>query len=493
VFRIMGDQSKGESPELVRTFVHDCTPNGLEQQLKDAMAEEIRTLARSLKHTEVYTARLEVEPTEAVSTDDVDNDDFDEDADAKKKAARAALVKAAAPVAAPATVAATAPQMMKFQVPENATEGMQVELALPNGKKARIQIPAGAKPGSIIQFPVPGGAPAPSAPPATHVDDEGEEKGIEMGDMGGGGGVPEAEAREPNSEERADRKGVDVTLNMKRRLNLQFESQGVHIQDIMIQNIRLPRGIEKGMSNKTLVRSKQEFEVMEQTFGMQSIRLKNEEDKNMLDFEETEAMGRVEGGRDVQASRDALAERQAERDKLLADYRQGTWTEESKIQAEMREATTKLKYEYEHVLQTLKLEAQEKAREIEANSKAQIEELKAETKLQVSRLNGEAMKIISKAEADSNQYLVIKRALEIREQKLDVYESFSSNKDVVLTSTDNKDFNMLMLADNVLETTANDEEDEDELHSGLNKLRLASNAYGLRGDTYIPQGTTARL
>jgi len=33
--------------------VHEVTPAGLEQQLKDAMAEEIRTLARSMKHTQV--------------------------------------------------------------------------------------------------------------------------------------------------------------------------------------------------------------------------------------------------------------------------------------------------------------------------------------------------------------------------------------------------------------------------------------------------------
>ena len=37
----------------MRTFVHEVTPAGLEQQLKDAMAEEIRTLARSMKHTQV--------------------------------------------------------------------------------------------------------------------------------------------------------------------------------------------------------------------------------------------------------------------------------------------------------------------------------------------------------------------------------------------------------------------------------------------------------
>jgi len=50
-------------------------------------------------------------------------------------------------------------------------------------------------------------------------------------------------------------------------------------QDIMIQNISLPQNIADQMSAKTMVKSKQQYEVMEQTFEMQSIRLRNEMDK----------------------------------------------------------------------------------------------------------------------------------------------------------------------------------------------------------------------
>jgi hypothetical protein len=53
----MGDASKGEDPELVRTFVHEVTPVGFQGQLTDALAEAVRFLARSLKHDEVYTCR----------------------------------------------------------------------------------------------------------------------------------------------------------------------------------------------------------------------------------------------------------------------------------------------------------------------------------------------------------------------------------------------------------------------------------------------------
>mmetsp|Transcript_40925 Transcript_40925/g.85981 ORF Transcript_40925/g.85981 Transcript_40925/m.85981 type:complete len:531 (+) Transcript_40925:151-1743(+) len=56
-FRIMGDASLGEDPDLVRKFVHELKPRGLEQQLRDAQDEAVRALARSLKHTEIYGIR----------------------------------------------------------------------------------------------------------------------------------------------------------------------------------------------------------------------------------------------------------------------------------------------------------------------------------------------------------------------------------------------------------------------------------------------------
>eukprot|EP00956_Cyclotella_meneghiniana_P008074 scaffold10767_cov65-Cyclotella_meneghiniana.AAC.5 len=56
-FRIMGNGELGEDPELVRKFVYELKPRGLEQQLRDAQDEAVRGLARSLKHTEIYGIR----------------------------------------------------------------------------------------------------------------------------------------------------------------------------------------------------------------------------------------------------------------------------------------------------------------------------------------------------------------------------------------------------------------------------------------------------
>ena len=207
VFRIMGDADKGEDPELVRTFVHEVTPAGLEQQLKDAMAEEVRTLARSMKHTQVYTCRRGTPPVMAT--------------------------------------------------PPGAASG---------GGKAM---------GAIAEEGGKG---------------ESKDAGVEM--------VLTAEAREFSSEEEERQVGVDVTHEMEVRLNKQFNSQGVMIQDIMIQNITLPYDINDQMANKTMVKSKQQYEVMEQNFQMQEIRLKNEGDKTKLEHREAQEIAKVPALRD---------------------------------------------------------------------------------------------------------------------------------------------------------------------------------------------------
>ena len=120
-----------------------------------------------------------------------------------------------------------------------------------------------------------------------------------------------AEVRELGEEEAATRLGVNVTQQMEENLNKQFVPQGVKIHDIMIQNVSLPDDINQQMSNKTLVRSKQEYEVMEQNFEMQSIRLKNETAKLKLEHTEAQEMARIEGQKETQEVRDTLEERKA--------------------------------------------------------------------------------------------------------------------------------------------------------------------------------------
>jgi regulator of protease activity HflC (stomatin/prohibitin superfamily) len=167
-------------------------------------------------------------------------------------------------------------------------------------------------------------------------------------------------------------------------------------------------------------------------------------------------------------------------------------TEVHKIKAEMKELTTKLNFDYFQALQTLKLEADEKSESIKADTEAQIAELEAESKFKIAELEGEAKKTLAKAEKDSNNFLTKKREFALREKKIDIYESFAKNRNVVLSNSKDAEFNMLMLADNVL---ANQKSGgaHSRVLAELNMLRLASNAYGLRKETYVPDGSSGGL
>lgn len=58
VLRVMGDSKRpGDDPWNVYKFVHGVTARGLERQLNDAQSEAVRTLARSMTHTEVFGLR----------------------------------------------------------------------------------------------------------------------------------------------------------------------------------------------------------------------------------------------------------------------------------------------------------------------------------------------------------------------------------------------------------------------------------------------------
>lgn len=105
----------------------------------------------------------------------------------------------------------------------------------------------------------------------------------------------------------------------------------------------------------------------------------------------------------------------------------------------------------------------------------------------MARFEGEAKKVLANAELESNKYLGKSREFELRGKRLDVYQSLAMNKSLVISGSGDKDFNMLLLADNVLSTQGKSSVGgQASLMSELNMMRLASHAYGLSNGTYIP-------
>jgi regulator of protease activity HflC (stomatin/prohibitin superfamily) len=402
-FRIMGDEKLGEDPELVTRFVHRVTPAGLESQLKDALAESIRTLARSLKHTEVYACRTGLRTAVAIpqTPKNAHSDDFE----------------------APAL--ADPVEMARNIAAKKKNQGMRAASA-----------------------------------PTEEVFEEAQDEAIAA-------------------------RGIDVTAELQDKLNVQFESQGVQITDVMIQDVVLPQAIVNQMSNKSLVRSKQEYEVMEQQFEMQAIKLKNEVYSRQIDHKEQQEKAQVEGSRDVQLSRDIYSERIAAGEREVSDFYEHSRQEVSKMEAETKEICISLQFDKQRVHQALALEAEEKAATIAADADAKVRITAAEADLNVAKHNANATLTMADAEGKADQLLAEQRNLEILDARLGVYESLVKNKNVVLSGSSDTSLNKLLLSDAVLADQSQNSS-HTQLLAELNVLRLASAAYGLDKSTYIP-------
>ena len=373
IFRIVnGEQGNG-----VRFFVHEVTPGGLEQQLKDSVAQELRALARSMRHTEVYACRTGAPAQVARTVDDDDDDDDDE--------------------------------------------------------------------------------------------------------KGPGMTFKEAEASRARGEDRHAQKGIDVTEAMKIKVNQTLDSC-VEIVDISITDVGLPSSIAQQMTARTMVRSKQAYEVMEQKFAMLEIKCENEVEQLKLQNDEKESKQKAVGAKEVQDLKEDLAIKRAKHRRQLAEFNEHTTSECHKIEADTKEQANSLALEKARVLDTLRLSAQEEAALAEAQAEAEVQRFRAKTEATVAHNRAEAATTVAQAEKNANAALKKKRELDIDEKRLDVYQALASNKQVVVTDATDAESARLLVSDAVLQQHGGQQSSEAALVAKMNVLRVASNALGMRSE-----------
>ena len=200
----------------------------------------------------------------------------------------------------------------------------------------------------------------------------------------------------------------------------------------------------------------------------------------------------AQGQKTVQAAKDRLAEVAATRQRQLEEFLAQSRAEVAKIDAETKEKTTALMYEREQVRQKLRLEGESESKTLAAETSAHVKRLAAEAQLAVATNDGAAAEALAAAEKAADAHLAEARSFELQGRRLDVYEKLASNKGLVLSNSDDKNTNMMLLADNVLSSEGGGADRSNaKLMSELNMLRLAGHAYGLRSDTYVPDARAA--
>jgi len=227
-----------------------------------------------------------------------------------------------------------------------------------------------------------------------------------------------------------------------------------------------------------------------QQHQIQAIKLKNELDmQNLANNEDAEKV-RAERSKNNQVYKDQYDEQKEIRTREYNSYIKQTEVEGQKIEADMKEITLRLRLEKEQALQQLALEGEEEAVRIAAESAAKIQEMEAEAELQIAQMDGEALKALAQAELRSNKHLQKAREFELTNKQLDIYHQLAQNPDLVVSASEDEKTNLMMMADSVLKSEQGKDGDGSML-ANLNMLRLASNAYGLRSDVYIPEGAAA--
>ncbi|DAZ95497.1 TPA: hypothetical protein N0F65_001977, partial [Lagenidium giganteum] len=324
VFRIMGDPARGEDPELVRRFVYELGPNGLEVQLRAAQDEAVRSLARSVQHTEVYQLR---------------------DGTMKERFQTGAL---------------------NFRKPDGSMGSKELDEADTGSPKVATLV-------------------------------------------------------------------YCVMEDIKRNLNMQFNSYGVQITNVMITDVKLPDQFQEQMQSRTTHISAIKEQNMKQMSDMQLLQYKEEIDTTKLERKmmlmEEESRGKAR-----------CAEIQKEIDLIQAD----SVLVGKQIEQEMLVQCNKINANAELKIAHLKAETDSITTEIALHCDADVEIIKA--KIHAMRLelaaitdeitvSAEAQKyqIVAEAEGIAAKKLVMAREHELGMRKLEVLDALAHNKQTVVS------------------------------------------------------------
>jgi hypothetical protein len=388
VFRIMGDEELAEDPDLVRKFVFEVTPAGLQNQLENAVDEAMRTLARSMRHTEVYGLRS-------------------------------------------VTVASDADMGggLKVMEGDSMLDKLQTE-AEELGKEAEDDDggEGGEESGQGIEMK------------EQELDDDDDD------DL-----VGDHEEASTVKAQKANFKGQSATERMKRSLNRQFNSQGIQIVDVMIKDVKLPREQVQAMSNRTMQVSIKTEQKMSHRNEMQQERYDQETQTIIQSFDEERGKARVEGEQRANEARVRLNNERADAEKSLNVIRNEMEVNINSINAQTDREVAQLREESNEILVNMRTENEAEAARLRAENDLEIEELLSAARLEVARNEADASMILSEAEGRMAPMLHTKKDFETDLKKLEVYKAFGLNPDVVISPSQDHTVNTLLLCDKILE------------------------------------------
>jgi len=249
----------------------------------------------------------------------------------------------------------------------------------------------------------------------------------------------------------AAKKGRDVAADMRRSLNDQFAPQGVQVTDVIITDVKLPDVIVSQMSEKTTVIAQNAAQKMNQEYEMLS--LKQDEEVATLKQRKKE-----EREKEKQAGDQKVNEVQVQLDKMkaetkvqLARIRQESVVKIQEITANGELEVTKLEQQKDAVLADKRVKAEQEAARVKAETDVFEQSKLSEANLKAAQNGAQAVELMAKAEGVAAPYVEARKQFETRKKQMEVWESLSGNKDLILSGETDPELNTLLLSDAILE------------------------------------------
>lgn len=285
-----------------------------------------------------------------------------------------------------------------------------------------------------------------------------------------------SDAHDAIAASRAVFKGRSATDRMKKTLNKQFMPQGVEITDVMITGVTLPETITTQMASKTFTISENAQQKMTQLYDMQQLKFNEELATLRQTYAEEREKEKTSGQQQETEFRMRLSKLRAELQKeinaiendnrvLLDEITASTELEVAKLTQEKQAVLAELRdsafEETERLKQETALYCSRKLNEAQlvvARHEAAAEEAKAEAEGVIApMLEKKNMFAIDQARLDVYQYVRVATLLVLFRNGADLlllrhHRALASNRDLVLSDSDNQELNTMLLCDAILKS-----------------------------------------
>lgn len=245
-------------------------------------------------------------------------------------------------------------------------------------------------------------------------------------------------------------KGLGVTAAMRTTLNQMFNKDGVKILDVVITDVTQNPSIQKQLEGKTMVISENANERMTQQKTMKDIRNREELETMEQKFDEEFTQTEVDGKRIVSEAQLRLNNLKASVGKDIKEVATAGKVQIEQLQADTNLSITTLKQEAASVLSTYKAQAEAEAQKLRDEAELYCQTKRSEAELEVAKNRAQASRLLSQAEGEIAPMINALKEHETALKRLDMYRALAENPNVVIASSESKEMNAMLLADEVL-------------------------------------------